>query len=734
MRQSRATPTILRAIAPVFCLLAAVPMEAEPFRATPTWFRRARMCNHWLWPAEYASTLYSREELIREIDWVASAGYTCMVTGLPLGGRGILGIDDDEIIEQMTMVCDLAHERGLKVMFHYVTLNIKELTKAYHGLSQVDAKTGEPVDFRHPREPMKHYFWALCPNNPAVRRAHTENLVRFFRETGMNGFFTDLVWRKHGRNRQTHSCVCRHCRTAFKTETGIDLPETFDESFYGNYGNHDFVTWHLWREKELGEFIREINRELEKVDPEIVVTAYEAGAPGGVRRNLPWPIEQCAGLDALGFEDAGAFVHYYGWPTVISRFRYAIGVGDAHGMQTYWFAKSASVSEDFFNWSMTVANRARLMNFQQANARLRRVKRDYWLWEERNWRWLAHPDTYKDTAVYYSSLTRDRHALADWWSYTPFFLGWSQALLETNVPHDILTDAFDGDLSAYRAVIVPSAAMLPPQWVRRLQQYLRTGGTVIATLESGALTPNSPFPVDATALQSPSTDAVEVRITDADMRRHVGAGSVLFNGPRLSCRVPEGGHVAGRIGDAPAIVTQAVGAGQLIYLALGIGKAVYQHPALKGRDSRVTAAALEQLRRWLRVIRVLVDGYAGACRLQTVDWPADVAVFVNHHRAAEGETDAPREWLSVHLIHAPDYRLKPGQAFPRFYDVPVRHRRLDGAELRLQLPNERTISTVRLLTLDDNVSQEVAWEQIDGDAALRPTDVCRYSLIVAELR
>ena len=42
---------------------------------TPEWFREARMCNHWLWPAEYASNLYSRAELEKEISWVASAGF-----------------------------------------------------------------------------------------------------------------------------------------------------------------------------------------------------------------------------------------------------------------------------------------------------------------------------------------------------------------------------------------------------------------------------------------------------------------------------------------------------------------------------------------------------------------------------------------------------------------------------------------------------------------------------------
>ena len=97
-------------------------------------------------------------------------------------------------------------------MFHYVTLNVKELTKSYQGCSQIDAKTGQPVEFRHPRRPDTHYFWPLCPNHPKIRSAHRTKLVRFFRETSMDGFFTDLIWRA------PNACVCEHCRARFKRE------------------------------------------------------------------------------------------------------------------------------------------------------------------------------------------------------------------------------------------------------------------------------------------------------------------------------------------------------------------------------------------------------------------------------------------------------------------------------------------------------------------------------------
>jgi hypothetical protein len=122
---------------------------------SPRWFKNARICGHWIWGAEYQDQLYSDKQLKKQVADAANAGYNLVFTGLPLN-RGILGIDDPDIVHEMKVVADECHRRGMHAVFHYVTLNIKQLTDRYKGLSETDAEKGQPVEVTYPAKSGVH--------------------------------------------------------------------------------------------------------------------------------------------------------------------------------------------------------------------------------------------------------------------------------------------------------------------------------------------------------------------------------------------------------------------------------------------------------------------------------------------------------------------------------------------------------------------------------------------------
>lgn len=64
--------------------------------------------------------------------------------------------------------------------------------------------------------------------------------------------------------------------------------------------------------------------------------------------------------------------------------------------------------------------------------------------------------------------------------------GYYRMLWEENIPTDIIHEAFFGDLSAYKAIIVPTPYALSPQFAEALKEYVRKGGTILSDPYFGA--------------------------------------------------------------------------------------------------------------------------------------------------------------------------------------------------------------------------------------------------------
>ena len=69
---------------------------------------------------------------------------------------------------------------------------------------------------------------------------------------------------------------------------------------------------------------------------------------------------------------------------------------------------------------------------------------------------------------------------------THAFSGYYEALVRSHIPFDVIDEeeVVDGDLSRYKALVLPNCACLPEQTVEALREYVRAGGGLVATFET----------------------------------------------------------------------------------------------------------------------------------------------------------------------------------------------------------------------------------------------------------
>lgn len=710
-----------------------VPPVTEP-GSVPEWFEKARIYGHWLWAAEYDDQMYTQQEIEDQAQQLAEAGYTVVFPGAPLGGKGILGIDDPDIINQMKLVVEACHKRDMKVAFRYVSLNIKHLTEDYENHTQISAKNGpvEVVRYRgrvttasadqdpHARV---HYFWALCPNDPEIREAHTTKLAHFFEETGMDGFTPEAWWRAGD------ACVCPVCRRRFKQDTGIGLPDTYDETFYGNWDNPDYRTWWRWRKESMGEFLREVQRALVRVNSEAMVTVY-TNPPAPLRGKWVGPsLEECYGLGAVGLESAQARSHYYSWPYILTRLKYVGSVARAQRMGYWWVPKPVNSAEDFFVWSISRGAGARLWNFHPTG----RSKRTYWSWEERNWETFRNPVPYKDTAIYFSALTRTFYGSRPPHSHYREMQGWGQALLRANIPYDVIIDRFEGDLSRYRIIILPNVAVIPDHLRNKLEDYIANGGTLVATYDTGSWSNGdgllSGFSRDKSEKTSELKDGT-IEITHKSLIELPGFSKVPYEGwvrTEMDTRFTNA-EVLATFQGSPCVWKESYGEGTIIYLSFRAGQSAYNTGVLKGRQYSSSPETTPNLRHMRQFLAELVNGAVTRSRMQCNGLPEGVIVLPVAH------ADGGREWINVHLINAVNFAPEKEMKLESDYKIPQTPVTFGNAVINLKLPDGRSVRDVKVLSPDTEAPGDIDWSVSGDQVIFHPEFLHRYSIFSIQLK
>lgn len=337
-------------------------------------------------------------------------------------------------------------------------------------------------------QPRRHWaspeMWVTCAYGPYnfefMTAVHREIMSRY----KPDGIFLNR-WDGSGQ------CYCVHCRENFKAATGFELPTTTSMQDPARRA------YFLWRQQRLMSLLDVWNTEVHKVRPDgsmipnngggalLSLDAIETSkrtpmqvADRQARRGLaePWLAGKTAkeyratmgskpviGLFGVGLEEP------YRWKdSVTNNAEIRIWALDfiANGMRP-WFTKFCATLHDE-RWLKGVE--------------------DLYVWAQANERDLQHGQSLARVGLVYSQQTAwfygGDHAQEKVEAYG---LGWYQALVEARIPFDMVHDRmFDAErLQAYRTLILPNIAALSEAQCEQLRAFVKRGGNVIATYETG---------------------------------------------------------------------------------------------------------------------------------------------------------------------------------------------------------------------------------------------------------
>jgi hypothetical protein len=308
----------------------------------------------------------------------------------------------------------------------------------------------------------------------------TREIVRLY---NVDGIFSNR-WAGSG------MCYCEHCQRNFKKFSGLELPRTTNPQ---DEARRQYI---IWRQARLFELWRLWDAEIKKINPN---ASFIANAGGGAmsdldmktigelaptlfadrqaRRGLmpPWANgkngkeygatlgrKAIAGIFSVGVEEP------YRWKDSVQsgdEIRLWVVDGIAHNLRP-WFTK---------------------FNGKVIDHRWLKVVEDLYGWHYKNERYLRNERSLARVAIVYSQQTatfyggeQARARVED------HLLGFYQALVEARVPFDMVHDRLldPAHIGRYRTLILPNIAALSSEQCRQLNEYVQSGGSLIATYET----------------------------------------------------------------------------------------------------------------------------------------------------------------------------------------------------------------------------------------------------------
>ncbi|MBC8469071.1 MAG: beta-galactosidase trimerization domain-containing protein [Planctomycetes bacterium] len=320
-------------------------------------------------------------------------------------------------------------------------------------------------------------LWVTCAFGPYnfefMTQVHKEIMTLY----QLEGIFSNR-WAGHG------LCYCEHCVRNFKSFSGMDLPRTSErhDPVYRKYSQ-----WRIERLKELwflwDKTIRKVkstSRYIPNGFPDNVVTGAlsdifftDHQARSGVIP--PWSngkrakeLRATMGMKPLGGIFSIGLEERYRWKDSVQsepEIRIWVAEGTANNMRP-WFVKFSGTIYDK-RW-------------------LKVVERIY-QWHYRVEPYLRNIAPLARTAMVYSEQTEKHYGGEKWQQGSNGHeLGMYHALVEARVPFEMVNDRLlDAEhLKAFKLLILPNVAALSEMQCEQLRQYVKSGGSLVATFET----------------------------------------------------------------------------------------------------------------------------------------------------------------------------------------------------------------------------------------------------------
>jgi hypothetical protein len=329
--------------------------------------------------------------------------------------------------------------------------------------------------------PRRHWsnpeLWVTCALGPYNFEFMTQVHREIMELYQLDGIFSNR-WAGHG------LCYCEHCARNFKAFAGLDLPRAADRQ---DPAHRQYQQWQIERLRELWflwdrtiRAVRPAARYIPNGFPDNVVTGrlsdiFFTDHQGRSGEIPPWSngkrakelratlgMKPLGGIFSVGLEEA------YRWKDSVqseAEMRVWVAEGTANNMRP-WFVKFAGTIYDK-RWLSVVEK--------------------IYDWHYRCERYLRSTASLARVAMVYSEQTRKHYGGQRWQERSSGHeLGMYHALIEARVPFGMVNDQLlDAEhLRPFKLLVLPNIAALSETQCEQLRQFVRDGGSLIATFET----------------------------------------------------------------------------------------------------------------------------------------------------------------------------------------------------------------------------------------------------------
>jgi len=423
-------------------------------------------------------------------------------------------------VEFIRKVVQMGHEKGLKVVWYYPTLESVTPDGLIRDSSmQKDHPDWVQMNFDRKTfnyfygakafwvEPMDESAW-LCPNSPY--RDYYFRRVEKLAGTGLDGIWFDVPLFNSIVGKWP--CADSWCINKFEAETGMKFPQKLD------FSDPSFRRWLLWRHQTLADFLKEAHIAAKKVNPEIrsiievVSTDHLINTREGLDAtffspdlDIVWEVDAIS--DTTSMKDAPLM----DWLCMFTAYKFCKGISENRAS----WAFSYGFRDDDAQLVMASVVAAQCNPYETRIPQMcTSVGQDY---RTKMYQWLK---TYSDAiftskskaqvAILYSPNTRnliDGHLDGGfymskgkpspayrWWvkspeasllyaNYLSEYRGWAIMMIKNFIPFDILStnQVTKDELQNYRSIILPRAVSLSDKQKNLFLSYVSGGGKLIIT-------------------------------------------------------------------------------------------------------------------------------------------------------------------------------------------------------------------------------------------------------------
>jgi len=390
----------------------------------------------------------------------------------------------------------LLHQRDINVVAYYCLLYTDWYYDTHPDCRTVDAE-GHCRKLTLNNKGNARRFAIICPNNKAYQEFALEQLRELCTGYDFEGVWPDMTW-------WPTVCYCQACRDRYAEEVGGEIPRTV------NWEDPVWVNFASRRRRWLAEFTAMVTDTIKKHKPQATVahqsggfiSDWVQGASVEQAEHLDWLSADLYGSKAdlsyaaklfHGLSRRKPFEYVSGWyPNIheftttwtLDRMRCAAFSGLMNDSAIVFIGQlnpDGTLYDD--DWQRAGCVFDELEKYEpHAGGRPCRDVGVYHSFES-----LLHPCENGRSVMDagYSCYSAKRSFPPDYHKYAA--VGMVRALMQEHIPHGVVTRRNMDCLKDYQVIVLDNCMMFSPDEVDALGHYVRRGGSLIATKDTGLL-------------------------------------------------------------------------------------------------------------------------------------------------------------------------------------------------------------------------------------------------------